>query len=58
MPDYIGEVYPFRFVEVEGYGGDLKAPQAIRTMINYTFEESASSFVSSDEVFKQSLGFL
>lgn len=50
MPDYIGEVYPFRFVEVEGYGGDLKAPQAIRTMINYTFEESASSFVSSDEV--------
>ena len=25
MPDYIGEVYPFRFVEVKGYGGDLKA---------------------------------
>jgi len=53
MPDYIGEVYPFRFVEVKGYGGDLKAPQAIRTMINYTFEESASSFVSSDKVLNQ-----
>lgn len=53
MPDYIGEVYPFRFVEVKGYGGDLKAPQAVRTMINYTFEESASSFVSSDEVLNQ-----
>ena len=53
MPDYIGEVYPFRFVEVKGYGGDLKAPQAVRTMINYNFEESASSFVSSDEVLNQ-----
>ena len=43
MPDYIGEVYPFRFVELSGYQGDLKAPQVVRTMVNYTFEESASS---------------
>ncbi|MGB2312888.1 MAG: alpha-L-rhamnosidase C-terminal domain-containing protein [Flavobacteriaceae bacterium] len=53
MPDYIGEVYPFRFVEVKGYKGMLKAPQVVRTMINYTFDESASSFDSSDEVLNQ-----
>ncbi len=53
MPDYIGEVYPFRFVELNGYQGDLKAPQVVRTMVNYTFEESASSFDSSNEVLNQ-----
>ena len=53
MPDYIGEVYPFRFVEIKGYKGVLKAPQVVRTMINYTFDESASSFDSSDEVLNQ-----
>ena len=53
MPDYIGEVYPFRFVELNGYQVDLKAPQVVRTMVNYTFEESASSFDSSNEVLNQ-----
>jgi hypothetical protein len=53
MPDYIGEVYPFRFVELKGYQGDLKAPQVVRTMVNYTFEESASTFDSSNEVLNQ-----
>ena len=53
MPDYIEEVYPFRFVEIKRYKGVLKAPQVIRTMINYTFDESASSFDSSDEVLNQ-----
>ena len=53
MPEYIGEVYPFRFVELKGYNGDLKSNQAIRTMINYNFDESASSFFSSDKVLNQ-----
>ena len=53
MPDYIGEVYPFRFVELKGYQGDLKAPQVVRTMVNYTFEESASTFDSSNEILNQ-----
>ena len=53
MPDYIGEVYPFRFVEVKGYKGMLKAPQVVRTMINYTFDGFASSFDSSDVVLNQ-----
>ena len=50
MPDYIGEVYPFRFLELKGYQEDLEAHQVVRTMVNYTFEESASSFESSNEV--------
>ena len=50
MPDYIGEVYPFRYVEVKAYSGELKSDQIVRSVVNYTFDESASSFDSSDEV--------
>lgn len=53
MPEYIGEVYPFRYVEVKGYSNDLKTDQVIRTVVNYTFEESASSFDCSDEILNQ-----
>ena len=50
MPKYIGEVYPFRYVEVKEYSSELKRDQIVRSMVNYTFDESASSFDSSDEV--------
>jgi len=53
MPDYIGEVYPFRYLQVEGYSGELKSDDVVRTMVNYTFDETASSFDSSDEVLNQ-----
>lgn len=53
MPDYIGEVYPFRYLQVEGYAGELKSDDVVRTMVNYTFDETASSFDSSDEVLNQ-----
>ena len=53
MPDYIGEVYPFRYVEIENYNGDLKEVDVIRTNINYAFDENASSFVSSDSILNQ-----
>ena len=53
MPDYIGEVYPFRYLQVEGYTGELKSDDVVRTMVNYTFDETASSFDSSDEVLNQ-----
>ena len=53
MPDYIGEVYPFRYLQVKGYAGELKSDDVVRTMVNYTFDETASSFDSSDEVLNQ-----
>jgi len=53
MPDYIGEVYPFRYVEIQNYAADLKPEQAIRTMVHYTFDEQASTFESSDDVLNQ-----
>ncbi len=53
MPEYIGEVYPFRYLEVKGYQGDLKTNQIIRTTVNYTFDETASSFDSSNEILNQ-----
>ena len=53
MPDYIGEVYPFRYLQVEGYAGELKSDDVVRIMVNYTFDETASSFDSSDEVLNQ-----
>jgi hypothetical protein len=50
MPDYIGEVLPFRYVEVEGYAGELKTPDAVRMAVNYPFNDEAAVFESSDTV--------
>ena len=55
MPDYIGEVYPFRYVEVEGSGTHVKAgfPRllaAVREMVHYAWNDDASYFHSSDTV--------
>ena len=51
MPDYIGEVYPFRYVEVEGSVASLK--RAERQMVHYAWDEDASYFHSSDSVLNQ-----
>lgn len=48
MPAYIGEVLPFRYCEVEGYGGDLAAKDVVRAAVNYPFNDEASEFQSSD----------
>ena len=53
MPNYIGEVYPFRYVEIVNYGGNLIKGDIIRTDINYSFDENASSFISSDSILNQ-----
>ena len=53
MPDYIGEVLPFRYCEVEGYGRQLPADQIFREMVSYPFDMEAASFRSSDEVLNQ-----
>lgn len=50
MPEYIGEVFPFRYCEVEGCHYDLTAGEAIRHTVTYPFCNEAASFASSDKV--------
>lgn len=50
MPEKIGEVVPFRYVEVEGYEGNLEAGQVTQVMVHYPFNDDAASFSSSNEV--------
>lgn len=49
MPEYIGEVFPFRYCEVEGYHHELTAADAIRHTVTYPFDKDAASFTSSDK---------
>lgn len=49
MPEEIGEVFPFRYAEIEG-SADLD-PSAVRQIrVHYPFDEEASDFESSDSV--------
>jgi len=50
MPDYIGEVLPFRYVEIEGYKGKLKKTDIVRSAVHYPFDDDASRFESSDSI--------
>lgn len=50
MPAYIGEVFPFRYCEVEGIGGDVEVKALVRHVASYPFDAFASSFESSDSV--------
>jgi len=50
MPDYIGEVLPFRYVEIENYSSVLKKENLIRTSVHYFFDDFSSEFSSSDTV--------
>lgn len=49
MPDSIGEVYPFRYVEIEGVK-KVKARNIVRHTVHYPFNWKASHFESSDTV--------
>lgn len=49
MPGYIGEVMPFRYVEVEGYKPLISDQDIIREVVHYPFDDAAASFKSSDE---------
>lgn len=53
MPQYIGEVFPFRYVSIENFKGEIDKNSAQRKMIFYPFEDSLSSFISSDTVLNQ-----
>lgn len=50
MPAYIGEVLPFRYVEIEGYAGDLQQTDVVRAYVHYPFDDFAAHFESSDPV--------
>lgn len=53
MPDYIGEITPFRYCELEGYEGTLGETQIVQETVFYPFDETDSYFSSSDTVLNQ-----
>ena len=53
MPDYTGEVTPFRYCEVERYGGAIRNSDVMRQSVYYPFNEQASHFFSSDTTLNQ-----
>ncbi len=50
LPEYTGDVTPFRYCEVEGYHGPLEPCHIVREMVNYPFDEQDSYFHSSDTI--------
>ncbi|MBZ4189439.1 alpha-L-rhamnosidase C-terminal domain-containing protein [Niabella beijingensis] len=48
MPGYIGEVYPFRYVEVERTAPSVTIKSLQRQAVNYPFDDDAAVFESSD----------
>jgi len=50
MPDYIGEVLPFRYVELEGYAKTMEETDVVRSNVHYPFDDFASQFESSDSI--------
>lgn len=50
MPDYIGEVTPFRYCEIENYTHPLQEKELVRETAFYPFNEHESHFHSSDSV--------
>lgn len=50
MPGYIGEVYPFRYCELENYSGPINDRDIVRQSVHYPFNDNAAAFHSSDSV--------
>lgn len=53
MPAEIGEVLPFRYLEIEGAEGALSPAQIVRETAHYPFDDYASHFSSSDTILNQ-----
>jgi Bacterial alpha-L-rhamnosidase. len=53
MPEYIGEVTPFRYCEIENYSYPLQDKDLIRETAFYPFNDSDSHFHSSDTLLNQ-----
>ncbi len=50
MPDYIGEVMPFRYCELVNLPSPIDASDIRQIAVHYPFDDDASCFVSSDTV--------
>jgi len=50
MPEYIGEVTPFRYCEIDGYKGEISKEQIVQEAVSYPFNEKQSFFSCSDSV--------
>ena len=48
MPDYVGEVAPFRYCQIEDYAGDVASDDVIRLTAVYPFDATASHFASDN----------
>ncbi len=53
MPDYIGEVTPFRYCEIENYNHPLQSNALTRLAVHYQFNDESSSFHSSDSTLNE-----
>ncbi|MGM9759442.1 MAG: alpha-L-rhamnosidase C-terminal domain-containing protein [Parabacteroides sp.] len=49
MPDYVGEVLPFRYCEIEGYQAPLAPTAVMREAVHYLFHETASDFQCAND---------
>ncbi len=50
MPEYIGEVMPFRYCEIVNSPSEIDASSIRQIAVHYPFDDEASRFVSSDAV--------
>lgn len=50
MPDYIGEVAPMRYCEIQNYAGEVSSQDIVRHTAIYPFDYTASHFQSSNEI--------
>lgn len=53
IPQYIGEILPFRYCEIEGYDPTLSTKDVVRESVHYYFDETASSFSCSNDTLNQ-----
>ncbi|MFY9153190.1 MAG: alpha-L-rhamnosidase C-terminal domain-containing protein [Prolixibacteraceae bacterium] len=53
MPEYTGEVTPFRYCEIEGYDLPIQTSQIVQEIVFYPFDETESEFISSDTILNQ-----
>lgn len=53
MPEYNGEVTPFRYCEIENYKLPIRESQIVQETVFYPFDETESEFISSDTVLNQ-----
>lgn len=53
MPGYMGEVYPFRYLSINNFAGQLQPESIQRKIVFYPFDEEAATFHSSDTILNQ-----